>query len=40
MKANSGPKAGVGRKGLEAPPGGPRVGSTPTVANPVPRTPI
>ncbi len=33
-------KAGVGRKGLEAPPGGPRVGSTPKVANPVPQTPI
>ena len=33
-------KAGVGRKGLEAPPAGPRVGSAPKVANPVPQTPI
>jgi hypothetical protein len=30
----------VGRKGLEAPPAGPRVGSAPKVANPVPQTPI
>jgi hypothetical protein len=30
----------VGRKGLEAPPAGPRVGSTHKVANPVPQTPI
>ena len=30
----------MGRKGLEAPPAGPRVGSAPKVANPIPQTPI